>query len=237
MPIPYRDLSREDFDEIIDDAFRWNCRAARPLRRLSASRSGESVACADGAAAGLAAITSGGAIPDNALYTVIAEPEGIVVGTVDEDFAVESLRGDIMLLGNTSWRIRRVQSGSVLVEDAKGAPPNVPFWRGEAPVANDGTFAAGRATCARQISALTDERSLPTVGVKLAASRSRGRMAARRMRAGSTPAPSKSWNTSSRAARCCGAVPTQKTIIAERFFDESGGMQLVIHAPFGGAHQ
>ncbi len=81
----------------------------------------------------LAAITSGGAIPDNALYTVIAEPERIVVGTVEEDFAVESLRGDVMLLGNTSWRIRRVQSGSVLVEDAHGAAPNIPFWLGEAP--------------------------------------------------------------------------------------------------------
>src|SRR5207253_7987938 len=83
----------------------------------------------------LAAITSGGAIPENSLYTVLAEPEGTVVGTVDEDFAVESLRGDIILLGNTSWRIRRVESnsGRLLVEDAHGAPPNVPFWRGEAP--------------------------------------------------------------------------------------------------------
>src|SRR5207249_1986609 len=85
----------------------------------------------------LAAITSGGAIPENSLYTVVAQPEGTVVGTVDEDFAVESLAGDIMLLGNTSWRIRRVQSGSVLVEDAQGAPPNVPFWRGEAPARTD----------------------------------------------------------------------------------------------------
>ena len=76
---------------------------------------------------------SGGAIPDNALYRVVAEPEQITVGTVDEDFAVESLRGDIILLGNTSWRIRRVQSGSVSVEDAHGAAPNIPFWRGEAP--------------------------------------------------------------------------------------------------------
>ena len=81
----------------------------------------------------LAAITSGGAIPENALYTVVATPEDAVVGTVDEDFAVESLAGDIMLLGNTSWRIRRVERGRVLVEDAQGAPPNVPFWRGEAP--------------------------------------------------------------------------------------------------------
>ncbi len=83
----------------------------------------------------LAAITSGGAIPETALFTVVAEPEGMVVGTLDEDFAVESNAGDIMLLGNTSWRIRRVEgkSGRVLVEDAHGAPPSVPFWRGEAP--------------------------------------------------------------------------------------------------------
>src|SRR5579883_678948 len=83
----------------------------------------------------IAAITSGGAIPDNALYTVVAEPEGIVVGTIDEDFAVESSKGDVMLLGNTSWVIRRVESnaGRLLVQDAHGAPPSVPFWRGEAP--------------------------------------------------------------------------------------------------------
>src|SRR5438045_7497956 len=85
----------------------------------------------------LTAITSGGAIPDNALYTVLAQPEGAIVGTVDEDFAVESLAGDIILLGNTSWRIRRVQAGSVLVEDAQGAAPTVPFWRGEAPARTD----------------------------------------------------------------------------------------------------
>ena len=83
----------------------------------------------------LAAITSGGAIPDNALFTVVAEPDGGVVGTVDEDFAVESMAGDVMLLGNTSWRIRRVEAKTsrMLVEDAHGTPPSVPFWRGEAP--------------------------------------------------------------------------------------------------------
>src|SRR5207247_5089366 len=85
----------------------------------------------------LAATTTGGAIPENSLYTVVAQPEGTVVGTVDEDFAVESLAGDVMLLGNTSWRIRRVQSGSILVEDAQGAAPNIPFWRGEAPSRTD----------------------------------------------------------------------------------------------------
>src|SRR5580698_1827124 len=129
---PYRNLARKDFDEIIE--MLSNGIAARRGRygayvhrdqvnnRLHGRRG-----------ARLAAITSGGAIPDNSLYTVIAEPEHIVVGTVDEDFAVESLRGDIILLGNTSWRIRRVQSGSVSVEDAKGAAPSIPFWLGEAP--------------------------------------------------------------------------------------------------------
>src|SRR5208283_3204800 len=83
----------------------------------------------------LVAITSGGAIPDNSLFTVVAEPEGTVVGTLDEDFAIESNRDDIVLLGNASWRIRRVEgkTGRVLVEDAHGAPPTVPFWNGEAP--------------------------------------------------------------------------------------------------------
>src|SRR5204862_1093621 len=81
----------------------------------------------------LAAITSGGAIPDTANYAVIAEPEGTVVGSVDEDFAVESLAGDIILLGNASWRIRGVETGKVRVEDAHGAPPTIPFWNGEAP--------------------------------------------------------------------------------------------------------
>ena len=114
------------------DAVRRHRRAARPLRRVSASRSREWPA-AGRRGARLAAITGGGAIPDTALYTVVAQPEGNVVGTVDEDFAVESLAGDVLLLGNTSWRIRRVGSGRVLVEDAHGAAPTIPFWRGEAP--------------------------------------------------------------------------------------------------------
>ena len=133
---PYRNLSREDFDAIVEmlsegiagargryAAYLHRDRVNGMLRARRGSR--------------LAAITSGGAIPENSLYTVIAHPEATVVGTVDEDFAVESLSGDIMLLGNTSWRIRRVQAGSVLVEDAQGAAPNVPFWRGEAPSRTD----------------------------------------------------------------------------------------------------
>ena len=131
---PYRDLTREEYDRILDmlsqgiaaKRGRYGAYLFRDMvnRRLRGRRG-----------ARLAAITSGGAIPDTALFTVVAQPDEIVVGTLDEDFAVESNAGDIMLLGNTSWRIRRVESnaGRVLVEDAHGAPPSIPFWRGEAP--------------------------------------------------------------------------------------------------------
>src|SRR4029453_16491809 len=83
--------------------------------------------------AALAAVTSGGAIPDTADYTVMLDPQAQVVGTVHEDFSVESLPGDVFQLGNTSYRIMRVERGTVRVEDAKGAPPSIPFWLGEAP--------------------------------------------------------------------------------------------------------
>src|SRR5207245_529818 len=131
---PYRELSRQLFDSIIEMLSEG---IAARRGRYGAYIHHDRVNCKLRARRGarLAAITSGGAIPETALFTVVAEPEGIVVGTLDEDFAVESNAGDIMLLGNTSWRIRRVEgkSGRVLVEDAHGAPPTVPFWRGEAP--------------------------------------------------------------------------------------------------------
>ena len=129
---PYRDLPQKDFDEVTrmladgiatqrgrGHAYLFHDRVNNRLKGRRGAR--------------LAAITSGGAIPDTANYAVVAEPGGTVVGSVDEDFAVESLAGDIMLLGNTSWRIKGVESGKVRVEDAHGAPPNIPFWRGEAP--------------------------------------------------------------------------------------------------------
>src|SRR5271167_234818 len=133
---PYRNLSREDFEAIVEmlsegiEGARGHYGAYLHRDRVNGMVRGRR-------GARLAAITGGGAIPENSLYTVVAHPEAAVVGTIDEDFAVESLAGDIMLLGNTSWRIRRVQAGSVLVEDAQGAAPNVPFWRGEAPSRTD----------------------------------------------------------------------------------------------------
>jgi ATP-dependent Lhr-like helicase len=227
----YRNLPRQDFDTIVEMLSEGiAARRGRYAAYLHRDRVNGRLRGRRGAR--LAAITSGGAIPDNSLYTVIAEPEHTTVGTVDEDFAVESLSGDIFLLGNTSWRIRSVRGGAVQVEDAKGAPPNVPFWRGEAP-ARTVELSQRVADLRERISSLVP---------------------------GDTPALARAGSPEVRAAvgwlkKECGlddpgaeqaieyivagrsvlrAVPTQQTVIAERFFDEGGGMQLVIHAPFGG---
>jgi ATP-dependent Lhr-like helicase len=228
---PYRNLARKDFDEII--AMLSDGIAARRGRygaylhrdqvnhRLRGRRGSR-----------LAAITSGGAIPDNALYTVISEPEGTVVGTVDEDFAVESLRGDIILLGNTSWRIRRVQSGSVSVEDAKGAPPNVPFWRGEAP-SRTMELSQQVAHVRDKISALT-ENAAPSDALMNSPQAAAAIQWLQDECGMDRPGAEQAAEYVVQGRAVLRAVPTQETIIAERFFDESGGMQLVIHAPFGG---
>ena len=227
---PYRNLCREVFDEIVEmlsegiasargryAAYLHRDRINGMLRGRRGSR--------------LAAITSGGAIPENSLYTVVAQPEAIVVGSVDEDFAVESLAGDIMLLGNTSWRIRRVQAGSVLVEDAQGASPNVPFWRGEAPARTDelsAQVADLREKISEFIPRTTSVNGSPQTSDAAAASWLK-------LECGlddSGAEQAVQYIGDGRAL--LGAVPAQTTIIAERFFDESGGMQLVIHAPFGG---
>src|SRR5213596_2652467 len=149
---PYRNLSRADFDEIVEMLSEGIASArGRYAAYLHHDRVNGVVRARRGSR--LAAITSGGAIPENSLYTVVAQPEGTVVGTVDEDFAVESLRGDIILLGNTSWRIRRVESnsGRVLVEDAHGESPTVPFWLGEAP-SRTAELSAGVAELRQEIS-------------------------------------------------------------------------------------
>jgi ATP-dependent Lhr-like helicase len=227
---PYRDLPRPDFDAIVE-MLSEGIQAQRGRRGAHLHRDRVNGRLRGRRGARLTAITSGGAIPDNALYTVVAEPEGMVVGTVDEDFAVESLRGDIMLLGNTSWRIRRVQAGSVLVEDAHGAAPNVPFWRGEAP---------GRTLeLSQQVAELREKVGEMTGGVAPSLSvreSPEARAAAEWLerecavdRAGAEQTVE--YIVAGRAV--LGAIPTQKKVVAERFFDESGGMQLVIHAPFG----
>jgi ATP-dependent Lhr-like helicase len=230
---PYRNLTRSSFDAILEMlAEGIAARRGRYGAYLHRDRVNGKLRARRGAR--LAAITSGGAIPDNSLYAVVAEPDGLVVGTVDEDFAVESNRGDIMLLGNTSWMIRRIETnaGRVLVQDAHGAPPSVPFWRGEAPARTEelsehiGTlrqkisemlphtspvgFSATQPEVVQAVRWLRDECGLDDSGAEQAIE----------------------YVLQGRAV--LGAVPTQTTVIAERFFDEGGGMQLVIHAPFGG---
>ena len=212
---PYRDLSRQDFDSVLHmlaDGIATS--RGRGTAYLHHDRINRRIRARRGAR--LAAITSGGAIADTANYAVVAEPEGTVVGSVDEDFAVESLAGDIILLGNTSWRIRGIESGKMRVEDAHGAPPTIPFWRGEAP--------ARTAELSAEVAAVREAISIqPSASKWLQEHCGLDRRGAEQAVA---------YVLAGRAA--LGTVPTQETIVAERFFDEGGGMQLVLHAPFGG---
>ncbi len=230
---PYRNLTRATFEAILEMlAEGIAARRGRYGAYLHRDRVNGKLRARRGAR--LAAITSGGAIPDNSLYAVVAEPDGLVVGTVDEDFAVESNRGDIMLLGNTSWMIRRVEtnSGRVLVQDAHGAPPNVPFWRGEAPARTE--------ELSEHIGSLREKISkmLPhTSPVGFSATQPDVAAAVARLKEECGLDDSAAEQTIEyilQGRAVLGAVPTQTTVIAERFFDEGGGMQLVIHAPFGG---
>ena len=228
---PYRNLRRDDFDSIVEMLSEGiNARRGRYGAYLLRDRVNNRLHGRRGAR--LVAITNGGAIPDNSLYTVVAEPEGTTVGTVDEDFAVESLRGDIMLLGNSSWRIRRVAAGRVLVEDAHGAAPNIPFWRGEAP-ARTPELSQQVAEIREKVGELTREVA---PGPELRSSA--GAVAAvawLQRECGLDRAGAEQIVEYIVAGRAVlGTIPTQATVVAERFFDESGGMQLVLHAPFGG---
>ena len=129
---PYRNLEREQFDAIVRMlAEGFSTKRGRRSTYLHHDAVNQRLRGRRGAR--LAAITSGGAIPDTADYAVVLEPSDLVIGTVNEDFAIESLQGDIFQLGNTSWRVLRVEQGKVRVEDAHGQPPSIPFWLGEAP--------------------------------------------------------------------------------------------------------
>ena len=168
----------------------------------------------------LTSITSGGAIPDTADYQVVVEPQSHVVGTVHEDFAVESLAGDIFQLGNTSYRILRVERSVVRVEDAQGAPPSIPFWLGEAPGRSDElSFAVSR------LRSQVSERLATSIG---------SAMGWLTNEIGIAPAAAQQLVDYLGGAKIAlGLLPTQTDLVMERFFDESGGTQLIIHAPFG----
>jgi len=229
---PYRSLAREQFDAIVEMLSEGiAARRGRYGAYLHRDRVNSILHARRGAR--LAAITSGGAIPENALYTVVAMPEGTVVGTIHEDFAIESLAGDVFLLGNTSWRVQRVQnSGRVLVEDAHGAAPSVPFWLGEAP--------ARTAELSSEVAALRKHVSSMTTAATHGATRQTSREIESAVKWLKSECGLDDFGAEQiveyviAGRTVLGAVPTQTTIIAERFFDEGGGMQLVIHAPFGG---
>ena len=218
---PFRSLARGDFDAIVrmlGEGFTTR----RGRRGSLIHRDAVNHILRGRRGARTTALTSGGTIPDTADYQVLLEPENQTIGTVNEDFAVESMAGDIFQLGNASYRIQRVERGTVRVEDAKGQPPNIPFWLGEAP---------GR-----------------TDALSTAVSRLRAEIAAR-LRSDASGTSARRWlieqvgivaaaadqlvDYLAASASALGCLPTQDTIVFERFFDEAGGMQFVIHSPFG----
>ncbi len=216
---PYRDLQRAELDAVVRmlaDGFttRRGRRGAliyfdavnRKVRGRRAAR--------------LTALTSGGTIPDTADYTVLLEPQSQPVGTINEDFAVESLQGDVFQLGNSSYRILRVEQGTVRVEDAHGQPPSIPFWLGEAPGRSD-ELSQGVSRLRREVESRLD------TGLEEAVSWLEHEVGV----AGPAAAQAAGYLAAARAA--LGALPTRETVVLERFFDEAGGMQLVVHSPFG----
>ena len=217
---PYRALSRGDFDAVVKmlaEGFttRQGPRAAYLHRdavhgQLRARRN-----------ARLTALMSGGTIPDTADYKVVLEPQTIIVGTVNEDFAVESMAGDIFQLGNTSYRIQRVERDRLRVEDAHGAPPSIPFWLGEAP-GRSKELSFGVSRLRSEV-----ETQLDAGGVTAALMWLRDKLQL------DAAAAQQLVDYLARAKAALGVLPTQTTLVLERFFDESGGTQLVIHTPWG----
>jgi ATP-dependent Lhr-like helicase len=216
---PYAALSRDDFDQVVDMlAEGIATRRGRHAARLHRDAVGRRLKGRRGAR--LAALTSGGAIPDNASYEVVLEPDETTIGSLDEDFAIESMAGDVILLGNSSWRIRRIESGRVRVEDAGGAPSNIPFWLGEGPARTPELSAELAAVRQGVADRLHDPEGAAAWLERETGLDRRGALLAR------------DYIAAAKAA--LGAVPTRDTVVVERFFDEAGGMQLVVHAPFGG---
>ena len=210
---PYRELARKDFDAVVQmtaDGF-----ATKRGRRGALVHRDEVNGNIRGRrGARLLALTSGGAIPEIADYRVVMEPDETFIGTLNEDFAIESNVGDIFQLGNMSWRVLQVGMGEVRVSDAKGAPPSIPFWLGEAPARSD--------ELSRAVSELRrdfeDAPSAEWIADECGIPQS---------------AAQEIFEYLNEARKALGVLPTQETLVLERFFDESGGMQLVLHAPFG----
>ena len=217
---PYQHLSRTEFDRTIEYLSEGIARATgRGRAYLHHDHVGRRLKARKGAR--LAAIANGGAIPETGTYRVVAEPDETVVGTLDEDFAVESMRGDIFLLGNTSWQILHVRGGEVRVRDAHGAPPTIPFWFGEAP---GRSFELSQEVSNFREDLETQLSDPPAAERWVIAETGCTAEAARQAVA---------YAISEKVA--IGLLPSCRRVVFERFFDETGGMQLMVHAPFGGA--
>ncbi len=219
---PYANLADDKFEQILEMLSEGvSARRGRVGAHIHRDRIAGKLRGRRGAR--LAAIMCGGAIPDNNNYAVVQWPEETKVGEVDEDFAIDSSAGDIFQLGNTAWRIRRIESGKVYVEDAKGMPPTIPFWFGEAPARTKELSTEVSDLRGEICQRLGDGMDVEAIAVWLAAETSMHLRAAQQLVA---------YLAASRTA--LGALPRKDLLIAERFFDEGGGMQLVIHAPLGG---
>ncbi|MCC9605170.1 DEAD/DEAH box helicase [Blastopirellula sp. JC732] len=241
---PYRNLARKDFDGVLEILNRGLTRSIKNGAYLHRDPINGKLKARRGAR--IAASTSGGAIPDTAQYRVVTEGEKTFVGTVDEDFAIESLAGDVFLLGNTSWRIAYVRNGEVVVNDAEGQPPSIPFWFGEAPgrtIELSSEISQLREEMAARIVASDRDKSrekiqLPALAEGLLES-SFDQLDAETVTWAETECCASRY-AAMQAVRyvaaqqsAIGMVPTQRQIVFERFFDESGAMQLVVHSPLG----
>jgi ATP-dependent Lhr-like helicase len=224
---PYRNLEQKEFDEVVEMLARgYATRRGRRAALVHYDSLNKKIRARKGSR--LSAIVNGGAIPEVFDYRVLLEPEGHFIGTLNEDFAIESLPGDVFQLGNTSWRILRIGNGVVRVADAQGQPPSMPFWLGEAPARSDEMSAA--------VSALRAAVDFELPGPD--EPRKEGELAPaiellKKEYLLTESAAEQIATYLAEAKRSLGIVPTRDAIALERFFDESGGMQLVVHAPFG----
>ncbi|KAF1723062.1 DEAD/DEAH box helicase [Pseudoxanthomonas wuyuanensis] len=217
---PYAQLSREDYAAVVK-MLAEGFTTRRGPRAGYVHRDAVHHRLRERKGARMTALMSGGTIPETGDYTVVLEPDAHKIGTVNEDFAVESLAGDVFQLGNASYRILRVEPGRVRVEDARGAPPNIPFWLGEAPGRSD-ELSHGvsrlRAGIEQQLSAHGTDAAVRWLTAEVGLDEEAARQIADYL---------------AKAVAALGALPTQQRIVMERFFDESGGTQLVIHSPYG----
>ncbi len=217
---PYRNLERSGFDEVV-----------RMLAEGHATRRGRRGALLHLDAingrvrprrsARLIALTNGGAIPDMFEYQVVLDPQDVVVGSLNEDFALEALPGDVFTLGSHSWQLIRIDGLKARVRDAHGARPGIPFWFGEGPGRSEELSGAVSALRRRIAKLLAEGGTAAAIGW-LSSEIALGAAAAEQL-----------TGYLDSGLRSLGVMPSRETIVMERFFDEVGDMHLVVHAPFG----